>query len=158
MSRNDGQDETPGDERVKGTAALLVNARGEYLLHLRDDVPGICDPGTWSLIGGNRKAGESPEETIRRELMEEAGLSIPGLQRFTVARSLGPDGTTKGHINVFRGRWDGDAAALPVTEGIMFHWFAAAVVPRLRMSPWARSVIELDSGVTRRRFAPQEPS
>ncbi len=78
------------DDQIRGTAALLLNHRGEYLLHLRDGSPGICDPGTWSVPGGNRKPGESPETTIRRELLEEVGLVIPGLARFTVARSTGP--------------------------------------------------------------------
>lgn len=132
------------DDQINGTAALLINGKGEYLLHLRDDIPGICDPGTWSVMGGNRKPGESPEVTIRRELLEEAGLVIPGLARFTVARSTGPDGKAKGYIQVFRGRWDGDAAALPLTEGVMLHWFPPQMMPRLRMCPWTEEVIRLD--------------
>ncbi len=132
------------DGQIKGTAALLVNDRHEYLLHLRDNIPGICDPGVWSVPGGNRKAGESLEEAIERELMEETGLAIPDLKRFTVVDSVGPDGMVKGQIQVFRGRWNGDAAALPLTEGVMLHWFPAEMVPRLRMCPWTEDAINLD--------------
>ncbi|ROO85418.1 NUDIX domain-containing protein [Actinocorallia herbida] len=133
-------------EEARGAGALVVNDAGEYLLHLRDDIPGICDPGAWSLIGGNRDSGETSEETIRRELKEEAGLDLPDLVRFTVAESVGHDGLAKGRVQVFRAVWNGDAAALPVGEGIMFHWFAPDVVPRLRMSGWARAAIARDQG------------
>ncbi|WP_247617070.1 hypothetical protein [Streptomyces sp. MK37H] len=45
------------------TAALLLNRRGQYLLHLRDAHKPICDPGTWSLPGG---AGRMPKPPRRR--------------------------------------------------------------------------------------------
>jgi 8-oxo-dGTP pyrophosphatase MutT (NUDIX family) len=73
-----------------GTAALLVNSRGEYLLHLRDAQKPICDPGTWSLAGGP-EPGESPDEAVAREIREETGLVIPGLTRFTTTLAHGPD-------------------------------------------------------------------
>ncbi|WP_171169104.1 NUDIX domain-containing protein [Streptomyces sp. I05A-00742] len=135
-------------EEPKGTAALVVNAAGEFLLHLRDDIPGICDPGAWSLLGGGREDGETPEAAIARELAEEAGLVLPGLRRYAVLPARGPDGGT-GLITVFLGHWEGDARALPLTEGVMLAWFPAPVLPRLTMSPWARAVIGryLDGGV-----------
>ena len=67
--------------------------------------------------GGNKEPGESLEDAIRRELMEETSLDIPDLERFTVVESTAPDGKTKGHIQVFRGRWNGDAAALAAHRG-----------------------------------------
>ncbi|MCX4821343.1 NUDIX domain-containing protein [Streptomyces sp. NBC_01142] len=125
----------------RGTAALLVNQRGEYLLHLRDAHKKICDPGTWSVPGGAREGTETLDEAIARELKEETGLTIADLCRFTVVECTGPDGITKGHIQVYLGHWDGDASALPVTEGIMFHHFAASSTEQLTMSPWAADVI-----------------
>ncbi|MFH8614697.1 NUDIX domain-containing protein [Streptomyces sp. NPDC017979] len=132
------------DEEIRGTGALLVNGSGQYLLHLRDDIPGICDPGSWSLIGGNRRPGECLGVTVRRELWEEAELVVPALERFTVVESRGPDGVAKGLVQVFRGRWEGDAVGLPLSEGVMLHWFDPETVPRLRMSPWAREAIRQD--------------
>ncbi|MEU5429221.1 NUDIX domain-containing protein [Streptomyces olivoreticuli] len=128
-------------QEPKGTAALIINSAGEYLLHLRDNIEGICDPGTWSLLGGGREGEETPETAIARELKEEAGLVLPELKKYVVVTARGPDGTS-GEITVFLGHWDGEADALTLTEGIMLHWFAASVIPRLVMCPWANAVIE----------------
>ncbi|MFG2132855.1 NUDIX domain-containing protein [Streptomyces sp. NPDC048751] len=114
------------------TAALLVNRRGQYLLHLRDAHRPICDPGTWSLPGGAREGTETPAEAIARELLEETGLRVEGLVPYTVFQN---------HITVFLGRWDGDPSRLPVTEGIMFAFFDAATTAQLTMAPWAAEVI-----------------
>ncbi|KUJ43316.1 hypothetical protein ACZ90_67415 [Streptomyces albus subsp. albus] len=124
-----------------GTAALLVDSRGRYLLHLRDANKKICDPGTWSIPGGNREPGESCREAVERELLEETGLVLP-LQAFTIVDSVGPDGVT-GQIQVYLGQWDGEAAELPLTEGIMFHHFAVDQIPFLTMCPWTKRVIDL---------------
>ncbi|MFF8971809.1 NUDIX domain-containing protein [Streptomyces sp. NPDC014995] len=112
-------------------AVLLVNRRGQYLLHLRDAHRPICDPGTWSLPGGAREGDETAEEAVARELLEETGLVLDGLTRFTVIDD----------IQVFLGGWDGDPALLPVTEGVMFAFFDAATTARLTMAPWAAEVL-----------------
>ncbi|MCF3179104.1 NUDIX domain-containing protein [Streptomyces polychromogenes] len=126
----------------RGTAALLVNAEGKYLLHLRDaNKPWICDPGTWSIPGGNREGEESSRDAVERELLEETGLCVP-LEPFTVVDAHGPDGDT-GQIRVYLGAWDGDADALPCPEGIMFRWFDAARTQWLTMCPWTAEVIAL---------------
>ncbi|MDX3224882.1 NUDIX hydrolase [Streptomyces sp. ME19-01-6] len=120
---------------------MLLNDPGEYLLHLRDNIPGICHPGTWSFIGGGREGDETLEETIARELHEEAGLTIPGLKRFMVISSTGPDGRTKTRVQVFIGRWNGDPDALPITEGIMFRFFPPEIIDRLVTCPGTAEVI-----------------
>ncbi|MFF5184574.1 NUDIX domain-containing protein [Streptomyces sp. NPDC000345] len=124
------------DAEPRHTAALLVDRRGRYLLHLRDAHKPIWDPGAWSLPGGAREGDESPEEGIARELLEETGLVIEGLTRFTVIADT----------TVFLGRWDGDPSRLPVTEGIMFAFFDAAATAQLTMAPWAAEVLALHRG------------
>jgi len=122
-------------------SALIYNGSGEYLLHLRDEIPGIWEPGSWSLLGGGREPDDrSLEETIRRELREEAGLDLPVLVPIAVEHARGSDGTTV-PIQIFAGHWSGDPTALDLTEGVMLHWFRPEVMPRLRMTPSTRNLV-----------------
>jgi 8-oxo-dGTP pyrophosphatase MutT (NUDIX family) len=123
-----------------GTAVILTNSHGQYLLHLRDANKAICDPGTWSLIGGGPEGQETPHEAIVRELREEADLVIPDLKLFTTVSASSPH-VGEGRIQVYEGRWDGDADRLPVTEGIMFRWFDVDTMVHLSMCPWAYEAI-----------------
>src|SRR5690554_6121717 len=58
-------------------SAMLYNARGQVLLQLRDDKPGIPYPNHWTLFGGQVEKGETPDQAIRRELQEELGRVVP---------------------------------------------------------------------------------
>ncbi|WP_050779377.1 NUDIX hydrolase [Streptomyces sp. Mg1] len=132
-------------------SALIHDGRGRYLLHLRDDVPGIWEPGSWALLGGGREPQDaSLEETVRRELREEAGLEPAVLEPLAVEWATGTDGLTV-PVRVFAGRWSGDPAALPLTEGVMLAWFYPGTMPRLRLSP---ATLEL----VRRHAAGQPPA
>jgi 8-oxo-dGTP pyrophosphatase MutT (NUDIX family) len=63
--------------------ALITTSDGRYLLQHRDDLPQIWYPDHWGLFGGGIDAGESSEEALRRELMEEIGFSPRALHFFT---------------------------------------------------------------------------
>ncbi|MFG2712835.1 NUDIX domain-containing protein [Streptomyces goshikiensis] len=131
-------------------SALIHDGRGRYLLHLRDDVPGIWEPGSWALLGGGREPQDaSLEETVRRELREEAGLEPAVLEPLAVESATGTDGLTV-PVRVFAGRWTGDPAALPLAEGVMLAWFDPGTMPRLRLSPGTLDLV--------RRHAARRPS
>ncbi|PNY82061.1 NUDIX hydrolase [Deinococcus koreensis] len=51
-----------------GVCALVVNADWQVLLQRRTDT------GGWGTLGGIAELGEALEDTLRRELQEEAGL------------------------------------------------------------------------------------
>ncbi|MEU9314980.1 NUDIX hydrolase [Streptomyces sp. NPDC048295] len=132
---------TSTSSQPASTAVLIVNGRGDYLLHLRDAHKPICDPGTWSLVGGGPEPGETLDEAIEREILEETGLVLSGITPYTTVQAHGPN-VTEGHIQVYTARWDGVAHDLPVSEGIMFAWFDIATMEQLVMCSWAHDVIE----------------
>jgi thiamine-phosphate diphosphorylase len=57
---------------VPATAAVVFNERSELLLVRRGQEPG---KGMWCLPGGFQETGETPEQCMQRELLEETGLS-----------------------------------------------------------------------------------
>jgi 8-oxo-dGTP pyrophosphatase MutT (NUDIX family) len=68
---------------ASASAALITVGGTHYLMQLRDQKSGIFFPGHWGLFGGAIDLGESPEQTLRRELKEELGLSVNSVQYFT---------------------------------------------------------------------------
>ncbi|HEY9331318.1 MAG TPA: NUDIX domain-containing protein [Streptomyces sp.] len=134
---------TPAVEPGASSAsALIYNDRGEYLLHLRDYFPGrIWEPGMWSLLGGGREPQDTTlEQTVRRELAEEAGLHIPDLTPFGTEYATDATGTTL-PIGIYAGRWNGDPRELRLTEGVMLAWFAPDDLHRLRIAPTTSDLV-----------------
>ncbi len=64
-------------------AAILVLEDGRYVVQLRDNNPLIWFPKHWGCFGGGIDQGETAEEALIRELMEELGFSPASLKYFT---------------------------------------------------------------------------
>lgn len=63
--------------RLRTVSAFLYNAEGKVIAQLRDDKPGLMFPGKWSTLGGRIEDGETPDEAMRRELVEEIEICPP---------------------------------------------------------------------------------
>jgi 8-oxo-dGTP pyrophosphatase MutT (NUDIX family) len=61
-----------------GATILVFNLNREILLQLRSDT------NSWGLPGGGMEAGEKIEETAKRELFEECGLTLEESKLLTV--------------------------------------------------------------------------
>lgn len=85
-------------------------------------------PGCWDLVGGHAEPGESPRQTLLRELAEETGWSVDrvlGLRRVVDWETHGPAGPVLKREFVvavtIQGGWDTPLLEhTKVTEG---HWF-----------------------------------
>ena len=61
-------------------ALAMLQRDGRWLIQLRDESPTIVAPGCWGLFGGHLEAGETPEQALRRELLEEISWQPPDLE------------------------------------------------------------------------------
>jgi 8-oxo-dGTP pyrophosphatase MutT (NUDIX family) len=124
-------------------SAIIHDGRGRYLLHLRDaNKPWIWEPGCWSLLGGGREPQDRTLlDTVRRELYEEAGLTVADLEPYAVEHVTAPDGT-RVPIQLFTGLWNGDPARLPLTEGVMLAWVRPEKFPHMTMLSSTRELLE----------------
>ena len=108
---------------------LFVNARGEVLLQLRDNVPTIRFPNHWGAVGGGIEPGESPELALRREVMEEVGETLTEFLPCGVypASSL---------IYAYTARLDVVAESMRITEGQRVQFFDPRQALRQNLVPW----------------------
>jgi 8-oxo-dGTP diphosphatase len=110
--------------KPKGTSMIFVNDRKEVLLFLRDDDPGIPYPNMWDLPGGHVEEGETPLECICREMKEEMGLELEGIEPFSVVPF---DDRTE---YVFWKKMNLAVDSIRLTEGQRLRWFNRDEVER----------------------------
>lgn len=63
----------PQTPRLQSAHAILL-LKGKYILQLREDKPNIIAPGQWSLFGGLIQVGETPIQSVTREIFEELSI------------------------------------------------------------------------------------
>ncbi|PSF33057.1 NUDIX hydrolase [Aphanothece hegewaldii CCALA 016] len=64
-------------------ALAIIQQDGHLLMQLRDDFPHIAYPGHWGLFGGHLELGETPEEGLKRELIEEINYKVSQSQKMS---------------------------------------------------------------------------
>jgi 8-oxo-dGTP diphosphatase len=123
--------------------AVVLDERGRVLL-----LKHVFRRGSgWGIPGGFMEKGEQPEETIRRELREEAGLEIEDV-RLIAARTL--KGARQVELLFFARARRGAEARASSAEVSRAEWFARDALPP-ELTKDQRRLIEraLESGATR---------
>ncbi len=121
----------PDPSRIRRAAACAVvfDPDGRILLHRR------TDNGRWALPGGTMETGETAEESIVREVLEETGYEV-AVDRLVGVYSLPddttityPDGNTVAYVSLlFACRILGGAPALS-DESSAVEWFSPNELP-----------------------------
>lgn len=101
-----------------GAGILLLNSNNQVLLLLRDDKIAIPFPNMWDIPGGKVEDGESPEQALRREMMEE--LSIKNLGEINLFRILTSENITD---YIFWKRLDLNPDVIDLQEGQRIEYF-----------------------------------
>ena len=136
LKPEDDRDIQAGRYGRVGAAAILVNGEGQVLLQLRDDIPTIRYPGYWSMPGGVLESGETPEEAIRRELLEEISYAAHEVERY--GRILD---AYRNLIHIFLVRVNVPFEELVLGEGRAISYFGQEELAGLPITPHALEVL-----------------
>jgi ADP-ribose pyrophosphatase YjhB (NUDIX family) len=130
--------------RIPCVGAVIKDAAGRLLLIKRGHEPGT---GLWTLPGGRIEPGETDQEAVAREILEETGLEVACGRLAGEAELPGPDGSViyvRDYLAVVTGgklAADDDAAdaawvtaaelaGLPLTRGLAEFLADWGVYPR----------------------------
>jgi len=114
---------------------LIENSFGEILMLLRDDKPTIKWPNRGDFLGGVMEPEESPEQTIRRELMEELELELSDLKLLKVYNwPFGKD-------HVFHSKIDIDLSKVNLHEGQRVKYFPISELRKMHLASVCNKVI-----------------
>ena len=120
----------------KSTNIIICSDTNEILLHLRDDKPTILYPNRWVLPGGYIEEGETPEQCIIREMIEELGVELPEVSLFVAAqRSYGFEYTFWVQAN-FR------VESIRLTEGQAIRWFPSHEIEQMELGYEDKSILD----------------
>lgn len=118
---------------------VLYDSDGRFLLqHRTEDAERL--PGHWAFFGGGIKKGETPEDAVRRETLEELNYKLKTPQR--VIEKDFQLGNVKGHMYVYVEAFEGDKSTLKLQEGQGWGWYKGCEIGGLKMIEHDRQVIE----------------
>jgi 8-oxo-dGTP diphosphatase len=122
------------DGRTEAASVIFVNRRGELLLRLRGNQPGLPYPSMWDLVGGAMEPGETHAEAIERETAEELCMALAGHAYWRLAQGDVP-------IHVYAAPLDTPAAQLTLTEGERIAWFPPEEAMKLPLVPYMAALL-----------------
>lgn len=136
----------PGVRKRQRIAVYGVCRDGDGRILLARASPAITLQGRWFLPGGGVDHGESPPDTLRREIREESGLTVtvgPLLDVLSDVRTI-PDGTNLHTVRIIYevASWSGTLR--PEVNGTTdaVGWFTPAEVRGMPLAHYVQIVVD----------------
>jgi 8-oxo-dGTP diphosphatase len=117
---------------------IIRDAKGRYLLQMRDGNPGICHPLMWNFFGGRLEADESPIEGAIREMLEEIGHK----SERTALEEIGVQEDGVQRVYVVRMITTIEQRQIVLGEGAGFGYFSIDDMQRIDITPMTRAIIQ----------------
>jgi 8-oxo-dGTP diphosphatase len=121
-------------------AIILENDKGELLLALRDNKPGIPFPNHWDLIGGHVEEGETPEEALVREVKEELDIDIKEYFFFKKYECLTGDAYENTKY-IYTGKINIPIEEVTLLEGERPQYFSREEIPDLKFANIIKMIV-----------------
>lgn len=121
-------------------AIILENDKGEFLLYLRDNNPGIPYPNHWDLIGGHIEEGETPEEALVREVKEELDIDLKEYTFYKKYECLTGD-TYENIKYIYYGKINLPIEDVTLLEGVIPRYFSREEIPHVNFANILKSIV-----------------
>jgi len=121
-------------------AIILENDKGEFLLYLRDNKPGIPFPDHWDLIGGHVENGETPEVALVREFKEELDLDLKEYTFYKKYECLTGD-AYENIKYIYSGKINLPIEKVTLLEGVRPQYFSREEIPGVKFANILKSIV-----------------
>ena len=130
---------TADDYKSSCTWFLHNPKTNKLLLQLRDNKANIPYAGKWVFPGGDKKTGESPKETAKRELLEELGLQTSKLEEVLTLYHH----SHKVAEHFYYIPLHDAPISVEAQEGQKWRYFSFDEIERLKMGWWSNEVLPI---------------
>jgi 8-oxo-dGTP diphosphatase len=124
----------------KIAAIIFENDKGEILLYLRDNKPGIPFPNHWDLIGGHMEEGETPEQALIREVKEELDIDLKEYRFYKKYECLTGD-AYENIKYIFSGRINIPVEKITLLEGERPQYFTRDEIPNVKFANVLKTIV-----------------
>lgn len=128
--------------QVRAIVHTLVEKDGEILLLKRRASAGRMYAGMWDVPGGLLEMGEDPEAGARRELEEEANLSVRDLVPHAVLSNIDRERDVHAITIFYWAAFDDGCVRLAASEHTEFCWRSPRGALELPLVPLLKKVVD----------------
>lgn len=121
-------------------AIIFENDKGEFLLYLRDNKPGIPFPDHWDLIGGHVEMGETPDEALVREVKEELDIDLKDYKFYKVFECFKGD-AYENIKYIYSAKINIPIEEVTLLEGVRAQYFSKDEIPNVKFANILKDIV-----------------